>query len=175
MRQFLTSPKLIVPAIFVASVYMVSAIYLMNAKLVGSTIVGAFPLGYKITLLINLLGGMWTAMTGTGLLILAATAILTGINLSLIFQRLALLSSAGNLHLVVGGSSLLGIVGSGCAACGLPILALLGLSGSIAYLPFRGTELSIISVILLSISLYLMVRSQIQSKVCITSPNLSKI
>jgi hypothetical protein len=67
---------------------------------------------------------------------------------------------------MVGGSSVLGIVGSGCAACGLPVLALLGLSGSVAYLPFQGTELSIISVVMLSISLYLMVKSNSQSKVC---------
>lgn len=166
MKDLLQKPRFTLAAIFIASVYVISVVYLMNGRLVRETLIGNFPLDYKFNLMVALLAGMWTAMTGAGLFILLTTALLTGINLMLVFQRLALLRSAGNLHLVVGGSSLLGIVGSGCAACGLPVLALLGLSGSVAYLPFRGTELSIIAVIMLSISFYLMVKSNNQAKVC---------
>lgn len=167
--------KVIFSSLIIAAIYTIFTVYAMNGNFVKDTLLGSFPLDYKFNLMIALLAGMWTAMTGIGLFVLLITALLTGINLTLVFQRLALLRTAGNLHLVVGGSSLLGIVGSGCAACGLPVLALIGLSGSLAYLPFRGTELSIISVILLSTSLYLMVRSRNQSKVCLVSPNLSKI
>lgn len=74
-------------------------------------------------------------------------------------QKLKSLKKQGNLKLVVGGSTLIGIVGSGCASCGLPILALLGLSGSVAYLPFRGIELSYISVMLLLFSLYHLIKA----------------
>src|SRR3989344_1078222 len=171
----MVTKKVIFYSLIIAIIYTLLTVYMMNGVLVKDTLFGNFPLDYKFDLMIALLAGMWTAMTGAGLLILITTAVLTGINLTLVFQRFVRLGSGGKLHLVVGGSSILGIVGSGCAACGLPILALLGLSGSIAYLPFRGTELSIITVILLFISLYLMVRSQNQSKVCLISPNLSKI
>ncbi len=138
--------------------YVIFTVYLMNVRLVVDTLAGQFPLSYKATLLINLLGGMWTAMTGLGLFILIITAILTGINLTLITQRLLALKTGGNLHFVVGGSSLLGIVGSGCAACGLPIISFLGLSGSLIYLPFRGVELSYIAIILLITSIFFMVK-----------------
>lgn len=157
--------KVIISSLIIGVIYTLFTVYAMNGVLVKDTLLGDFPLDYKFNIMIALLAGMWTAMTGAGLLILIATAFLTGINLTLVFKRFVRLGSGGKLHLVIGGSSLLGIVGSGCAACGLPILALLGLSGSVVYLPFRGTELSIISVILLSVSLYLMVRSN-QSKVC---------
>jgi hypothetical protein len=162
----MVTKKVIFSSLIIAVVYVIFTVLMMNGRLVQETIPGNFPLDYKFNLMIALLAGMWTAMTGAGLFILFITAILTGINLTLVFQRLSLLQSSGKLHIMVGGSSVLGIVGSGCAACGLPVLALLGLSGSVAYLPFQGTELSIISVVMLSISLYLMVKSNSQSKVC---------
>ncbi len=61
---------------------------------------------------------------------------------------------------MVGGSSLLGIVGGGCASCGLPVLALPGMSGAIAYLPFQGMELSIVVIVLLLISLFTLIKSR---------------
>lgn len=166
MRDFLLKPKFIISTLSIASAYVILVVYLMNAQLVVNTIIGDFPPSYKLNLLIDLLGGMWTAMTGLGLFALVITAILTGANFTLVTQRLSVLRSSGNLHLVVGGSSLLGFIGSGCAACGLPIISLLGLTGSLVYLPFRGVELSYIAIGLLMISIYFVVRSNNQSKVC---------
>lgn len=172
--------KTILSFSFMTATVLLSGIYLiiitlsMNAGLVGETVVGAFPITYKINLLLALLQGMWTAMGGMGLVILFFTAILTGANLTLLWQRIRMLKSFQNLHLVVGGNSLLGIIGSGCAACGLPILSLLGLSGSIVYLPLRGAELSYLAVILLSISFYLLVRSNTEKQACavVTNKNI---
>ncbi len=166
MKKILQKSAFLIPTLFIASVYVVFVVYSMNAPLVGSTIFGSFPMSYKVTLLVELLGGMWTAMTGLGLFTLVITAILTGANLTLITKRISALRSTGNLHFVVGGSTLLGIVGSGCAACGLPIISLLGLTGSLVYLPLRGVELSYIAIMLLMVSLYFMVKSNNQSKVC---------
>lgn len=154
--------KFYIASFAIAVVYVILTIYLMNFRLVRDTIIGDFPLGYKSKLLFELLQGMWTSMTEKGILLLITTAILTGVNLSLLVGRLKELKSQGNVRLVVGGSSLLGIVGSGCAACGLPILALLGLSGGVAFLPLRGTELSYLSVVLLLVSFYILTRTATQ-------------
>lgn len=166
MRNLLYSPKVIIPTLSIASIYVIFVIYLMNGQLVRNTLLGDFPLSYKITLLVNLLGGMWTAMTGIGLFTLILTAVLTGVNLTLITQRISALRNSGNLHIVVGGSSLLGLVGSGCAACGLPLISLFGLTGSLVYLPLRGVELSYLAVILLSVSLYFLIRSKRMIQSC---------
>jgi hypothetical protein len=138
----------------------------MNTSLVINTLIGSFSLDYKFNLMVALLGGMWTAMSGVGLILLFFTAILTGANLTLLFKQLKVLRHAQSLHLVVGGNTLLGLVGSGCAACGLPVLALLGLSGSIIYLPLRGAEISYLAVALLSISFYLLLRSVFEKEYC---------
>lgn len=160
---FLT--KSIIFTMIISGFYIILVIYLMNFKLVVYTLTGNYPFSYKTTLLLNLLGGMWTAMTGFELATLVTIAILTGINLTLVLERLSLLRTSGNLHLSLG-SSFLGLIGSGCAACGLPILALLGLTGSITYLPFRGTEFSLFAIALLIVSLCLMLRSNISKASC---------
>ncbi len=144
----------------------------MNFRLVRDTIFGTYPLTYKSRLLTDLLGGMWTSMTGKGLVLLVTTSILTGVDLSLLVSRLKELKRQGKTRLVVGGSSFLGIIGSGCAACGLPVLALLGLSGSVAFLPLRGMELSYFSVLLLLMSFLVLTRTNTQQSCTIKNRNI---
>lgn len=166
MKDILLSKKVLGSALAIAIVYVVLAVYLMNFSLVKDTVFGSFPLSYKFNLLVALLGGMWTAMTRFSLLLLVLTAVLTGINFTLLILRLSVMRGSGRLHVMVGGSSLLAIVSSGCAVCGLPILALLGLSGSIIYLPFQGAEISVAAVALLLMTLYFMIISYPTEQVC---------
>ena len=159
MKQTFLSTKLIIPTFIIASIYLVVLTYLMNAELVRDTLFGVFPIDYKINLLFALLQGMWTAMSGYGLFILTITAILTGINLTLFVSRIFNVKKFGKVSIFAGGGSFLGFIGSGCAACGLPLINLLGLSASIIYLPFRGMEIAYLSIGLLSISIYYLIKS----------------
>ncbi len=145
----------------------------MNAGLVRDTIFGDYSLSYKWNLLTALLAGMWTAMSNLSLALLVIVALLTGANLTLVVRRLSSLRASGGLRLTVGGNSLLGIVGSGCASCGLSILAFFGLSGAIAYLPFRGIELSVIAIAALSVSLVFLIRSYSQKQVCLKPSSIN--
>lgn len=168
MRE-IWSKKIIIPAIVIAVLYVMATIFLMNAGLVKDTMFGAHSFSYKWNLLAALLVGMWTAMSKLSLTLLIIVAILTGANLTFVVQRLQTIRASGKMSFVVGGSSLLGIVGSGCASCGLPILAFLGLSGAIAYLPFGGSELSVAAIALLMISLYFLVKNRKRDTICLTS------
>ncbi|MCL4353691.1 hypothetical protein M1615_04515 [Patescibacteria group bacterium] len=159
----LFSKKLIIAALLVAIVYVISVVWLMNFSLVLMTVLGNFPIEYKFKILFVLLKGMWVAMTHTALFLLLFTAFLTGINIVLIGKRIIKMKRLKNIHYIAGLGSLFGIIGSGCAACGLPIISLLGLSGSIAYLPLHGTELSYLAVALLLISLVFMIKSNRQA------------
>jgi hypothetical protein len=166
MKEILKSKKFIIPALAIAVIYVLTVNYLMNFRLTRDTIFGNYPLSYKWNLMIALLEGMTTSMTKFSLFLLFLAGILTGVNLTLVTLRLKAMRGDGKLHFMVGGSSLLAIAGSGCAVCGLPVLALLGLSGSLIYLPFQGTEISVIAVILLLMTLYFMVASYPTEKVC---------
>ncbi len=130
----------------------------MNNSLVKNTFLGGYGFLYKIKIVTGLILGMWTSMSGIGFFLLITTAVLTGLNLTLLVQKVKNLKSQGNLRLIVGGSSIFGVIGSGCAACGLPILTLLGIAGSVTFLPLRGMELSYLAVLMLSYSLYLLVK-----------------
>lgn len=151
------------PTISVAFIYIILVTYSMNVSILIDTLFGDYSIVYKLKLMTALLEGMWTAMSGSGLIALFFVAVLTGANLTLLSEKIITLKKFDKLQLVVGGNSLLGIVGSGCAACGLPILALLGLSGSIMYLPYHGAELSYLSIALLGISFYLLIKSRDQA------------
>lgn len=164
------SKKTIFPTLLIAALYVVATTYLMNAGLVKDTIFGSHSLSYKWNLQIALLAGMWTVMSRLSLVLLIVVAILTGANLTLSIQQLQTIRASGKMRLAVGGSSLLGIVGSGCASCGLPILAFLGLSGAVFYLPFQGIELSVLAIVLLSFSLYVIIRQRAKQAVCVVVP-----
>ena len=141
-------------AAIIAVIYLLLVVLLMNWSLTRDTIFGSHSLEYKVKIILALSVGMWTSMSRAGLLVLVVTAILTGLNLSLLIDKLDELRGLGKVKIVAGGSSILGIVASGCATCGLPILALLGLGGSVAYLPGRGIEIGYVAIALLLFSLY---------------------
>lgn len=160
----LLSKRFIIPALLITLFYILLVTYSMNLSILKETLLGDYMFDYKAELLIALLNGMWTAMSGWGLLMLFITALLTGANLSMLAIKIKSLGGIKNTHIVAGSGSLLGIIGSGCAACGLPLISLLGLTGSIMYLPFHGSELSVVAIFLLSVSFYAMIRTTTESK-----------
>jgi len=168
----LFSKKFIIPTLIITFLYIIVITYSMNVRILRDTLLGDYAIFYKLKLLYSLLQGMWTAMSGSGLVMLFLIALLTGANLTLLLSKVSLLKNNKSLQLVVGGNSLFGIVGSGCAACGLPILSLLGLGGSVMYLPYHGAELSYISFMLLVTSLYLLLKNN--SRACTISYEKNK-
>ena len=100
----------------------------MNSSLARDTLIGSYGIGYKVQILFALIQGMWTSMTLSGLVILFLIAVLTGANLSLLFEKIVVLNKFDKLQVVVGGNSLL--------------------------------ELSFLSIFLLSVSLFVLIRSR---------------
>lgn len=61
----------------------------------------------------------------------------------------------------------LGIVAPGCAACGVGVLALIGISGAtLALLPFKGLEISLLAILLLGIAIYSLTQRLRSCDVC---------
>lgn len=166
--------KILLSSLIIALLYLLFVVFVMNSSLLETTLFGPFPLNFKLKLFLALLQGLTTTMTTTSLILLVINACLTGITLSLTFRKIFLLKQMGNVHVVTGGSALLGIVSGGCVSCGLPLLSLLGLSGSLLYLPFKGAELPILSIVLLSLSLFLLLRSQKKEDYCEIPRNKNK-
>ncbi len=161
------SKKSIVYGVIIAVIYFLATIYIMNASLVKVMIFNGSSVGSKLSFMFSLLGGMWTAMSATSLVTLVFVSLLTGANVALVAQKISVLRASGSgVSIIFGGGTILGIAGGGCVACGLPILSLFGISGSVAYLPYYGAEISWFAIILLSISLYSLLKTSPQ-KVCV--------
>lgn len=150
------------------------SIWLRNLPFLKEMIVSpAFSFADKLLLFVRFLGGIATNVTLFSAALIITMSILFGINASLFLYYLVKRrefpkkEGAG-----AAGAFVSGMFGVGCASCGSfllgAVLASFGASGLITFLPLRGEELSILSIILLSLSIYWMSKNIQSNKVCIT-------
>jgi len=157
--------------LFVASLIVVFSAWLPNLHLVTTAVVShtlTFP--QKTKLLLSLFGSLQTNFTLPSLFITFMTAILSGMQVSLLAYYLgkrAKAQKAMGMSFVGVISSMLGI---GCASCGSVVLtSLFGLGSAatvLAILPFKGQEFGFIGVGLLLFANIWLVRKIEQPSVC---------
>jgi hypothetical protein len=150
--------KIVLPSLLIAFGYLAVLVYLININLVRTTLSGSYPLSYKVSLMSSLLGGLGATMSGASLIAVLLIAILTGFNLSLAFSQLKRGRLKKKSDLTFFSGAAFGLLGSGCGACGLPVLSVFGISGS--FLPFRGLEFSFLAIGLLLVSLIFLLRTR---------------
>ncbi|MBI5147689.1 MAG: hypothetical protein HZA37_00855 [Parcubacteria group bacterium] len=79
-------------------------------------------------------------------------------------------NSAWRKNLASGGAGALGAfsgaLASACPTCGAFLLSFFGAAGGLAFLPFKGLEIKLLSVLLLSLSLWLTLRYLNKSEAC---------
>ena len=155
--KILLQPSFWLLTIFLSGIYLIITIYLTNYRLVGETFFGPYSLDYKSNVLISLIGGLETAVPRLNSIALIVIALLTGANVTLLIKNLLARRRPG-AYCLATGSSIFGSLASICSACSLPILTLLGLGGSFILLPLGGTELSLLVIILLTLSLFFSLR-----------------
>ncbi len=98
-------------------------------------------------------------------------SVLFGIYLSVFIYRFKLLKAMkekkGSSIGFVGYLGLIaGVFGAGCPTCGSVVFALVGAPLALMYLPFKGLELRVLSIILLLISIYILTRSLYKCGAC---------
>lgn len=131
------------------------SIAVINLDLVFGSIAPSYSLVDKVVLVVRLFGGLITNNTPVGLVILLATALLAGLNVSLLAFKVRVLKAFDYREGGAGtGGTFAGLLASGCSACGIGILSLLGLTGGLLFLPFGGLELGVVGIVLLLFSLY---------------------
>ncbi|MEK6903375.1 MAG: hypothetical protein AABW64_01880 [Nanoarchaeota archaeon] len=87
--------------------------------------------------------------------LLVMISILVGVVLSLLVFKI----SVARKQAFIGTKSatlgaIFGLAVPACAACGIGLLSLIGLGSVLWYLPFKGTEVAVISVVFLSFAVY---------------------
>jgi hypothetical protein len=85
--------------------------------------------------------------------ILLTISILLGLVVSLMFFKIdANKSFKGNLTKSGTIGAFLGVAAPVCAPCGIGLLSLVGIGGALLFLPFKGLEIGLLSIVLLSYS-----------------------
>lgn len=143
-------------SIIISVGYFLVSFYFTNPSLINQTILGNFSLSYKYQLIWELFLGLGMALGEVKLWLLLIVSVLTGVNLALLLDRIIPLKNPVS-NLAVGGS-ILGFGSSSCMACGVPVLGVLGVSGSLTRLPFKGLEISLVAIGLLIFSLFFLLK-----------------
>ncbi|MEX1061943.1 MAG: hypothetical protein WEC39_02455 [Patescibacteria group bacterium] len=95
--------------------------------------------------------------------VVGLVAILGGINLSLTALRVVRTKVwVGRAGFPALAGILGGALGASCAACSTALISLLGVSGGLALLPFKGLEVSLVAAFLLLVSLYFLGQSLVE-------------
>ena len=95
-----------------------------------------------------------TAISSIGAVLLFITAVLFGLNISIIITKIGVMKKQKKLGFIFG-AGVVSLVSAGCAACGLSLLSVVGLGSIVAFLPFHGIEFYIVSIAILLWSLYI--------------------
>ena len=151
--QILSKPMYLALVIAVGFLVFTSAIIIPNVAAVGSVFQSSATLSTKIQFMFSLYGSIGTNFTLISAAYTVLIATFFGIQIALLTYYIRKVRGGVMRIKGVGVMSLGGVVsgalGIGCAACGIGLASLLGLGGAFITLPFRGTEILVISLALL--------------------------
>jgi len=103
-----------------------------------------------------LAGGFGNTILWSSYISLILISILFGVLFSLItYKTITIKKSTGKVGMFASIGIFLGALAPGCAACGVGLLSIFGISAAaITLLPFQGLELSVLSIGILSFSIF---------------------
>ncbi|HLD88596.1 MAG TPA: hypothetical protein VI894_00165 [Candidatus Nanoarchaeia archaeon] len=106
-----------------------------------------------LTKIAILIVGLGTAHTVASIILDVLLSLLFGLNVALMVYKF---DSAKKTGLKEGGTvfsgAFLGSIASGCPACSVTLASLLGLTGFILTLPFKGLEFKVLGIVVLGFS-----------------------
>jgi len=91
-------------------------------------------------------------------------ALLFGVNMALLWNKLKFTHKVTNEATSITIASVLGLLVSGCPACGITLASYLGLASVFASIPLFGLELKLIGILLLLYSTYSLSKSMYTCK-----------
>ncbi|MAE49284.1 hypothetical protein CMI48_00500 [Candidatus Pacearchaeota archaeon] len=137
-------PGYIVLAVAVALVFYVLNVVLVNWGNLGVVTESA---GFVRALWLLSLG-FSGVVSGSTFWTVVILGVLTGVLVSLLVAKTRIMQASGKKDGVLAGIGLfLGLFVPGCAACGVGLLAALGLGGVLLALPFQGTEIAVVAIL----------------------------
>ncbi len=178
-RQVFSKPRYIALSILTFIIVITLAIWLPNLNFLHHIVISdTFSSSQKIGIISSIFGSFQTNFTPLSRAITLIVVFLFSINISL-FVYFILRAARLSKEAGIGTSGfILGMIGVGCASCGSVILSsFLGVgaaAGFIGTLPLKGQEFGLLSIFLLSISIYFLSKKIQDPLVCKVKPSTFK-
>ncbi|MEK6850253.1 MAG: hypothetical protein AABX85_01625 [Nanoarchaeota archaeon] len=110
----------------------------------------------------------WRTILPSSFITMLIIGLLTGVLINImIYNFNSIRNNRVKLGLASSIGFFLGVFTPGCAACGLGLAGLLGLTASLASLPFQGREISLLAIILISFSIVKTSHNLVSEKTCV--------
>ncbi|MBT3865784.1 hypothetical protein HOF78_01630 [Candidatus Woesearchaeota archaeon] len=177
VKSILSRKKYFLITISIAFIFFSLSILSKNFKLMLTLLTKTSPPEY-----FSLILGLYKEGITGGLLhataILILISILLGVTISLIIFKIKSNGVVkGNISKSGTVGAVIGVAAPVCVPCGIGLLSVLGLGSVVAFLPFQGIELGILSIILLSYAIITLGSSIKECSSCqanLNNVNLSK-
>ena len=120
-----------------------------------------------LKLLYSLTIGFRHTVTASSFITITLISLFLGIFFPLLVFKIGSVKKGKDLSLLGTIGIFLGIAAPGCAACGVGILALFGITaGALAALPLKGLEISILAILILGFSIYKVSKDLLECDSC---------
>lgn len=166
ISEELFSVSSLISILGVSSLYILLSVILLNYKFLLATTSSTFQLSAKISIFFSLLQGTWTSINHTDFILMIVNAIFFGINILLIIKTLSVIEHQGKVRLSIGGATIISLVTTGCASCGLSIISILGITASLSFLPFYSMLFHLSATLILIFSTCYMLKKLHDGKYC---------
>lgn len=151
IKGLLTKPKTYLFFALFFTLYLLLALFLQNYSLFSSLYTTSLTLAQKVTITPYLFKSAYQSVPRITLTLQVLIALLFALNLVLLTEKF---NTMKKLNLEIGlASGLASLLAAGCSACGISLLAVLGLTPALILLPYHGTELLLLSLLTLIFSL----------------------
>lgn len=178
MRQVFSTWQYWLVSICVAAAIVLITILLSQYQFITSVLSSElFDSIVKFKVIFSSLGVFQTNLTTENQIFAIAIALLSGITIAMVVyyfkHRFSVQMAAGTSFLGV----LVGLLGVGCSACGSVVVStIFGIGAASAFLgalPFKGTEINILSMLILLGSIYMIAKKIVSPDVCEIIPSSS--
>lgn len=171
LRELFFKPKSLFTVLLIAVFYFSFSVVVLNYRLVLVTLLNENPLVYKFRVIYQLITGSYSAFYILDFYALILISLLVGMNVLVTFKILTnLRREEGKLTFVFGGSTVLGILATGCSSCGFSVLSLLGLTSALSFIPLGQFGLTFIVILFLLLSLSYSVKTYYNKIFCRIKP-----
>ncbi|MBI2545515.1 MAG: hypothetical protein HYW22_02910 [Candidatus Aenigmarchaeota archaeon] len=163
-------------------VFVNKPLYLLSAGLIAFFIFGLFifvtnmPIfiqAWKVTgfalfpaVTLDIINTILSVSGILQLVLMVAIAVMGGINISMIIFKFLVTRNVDGINFTSFGGLVGSTFGAGCPACSTSLLSILGVSGGLSVLPFKGVEITSLGLLVLVISFYFTSRSISECEKC---------